>query len=286
MEIFRTLGALIEPPVPEHDELATLLGLGNPPPGALYSDLFLFQLYPYASVYLGPEGMMGGEARDRIAGFWRVLGEEPPPESDHLSIMLALYARLCDFENGAKEQQQGEFWAHARRAFFWEHLASWIPVFLDALASITDSYYGRWGVLLGESLAEEAAKLEPPQALSLHLREADPLDDPRASGGEAFVDGLLVPVRTGVILTRSDLDRAARQLDLGSRAGERKFVLKALLGQDPRGTLEWLEREVERWREIHARRSDAWASVSAFWQGRAARASEMLGELRREGVEA
>lgn len=285
MEIFRTLGALIEPPVPEHEDLATLLGLGDPPPGDLYSDLFLFQLYPYASVYLGPEGMMGGEARDRIAGFWRVLEEEPPPECDHLSIMLALYARLCDFEDGAEKPQRGEFWAHARRAFFWEHLASWIPVFLDALASITDSYYGHWGVLLGEALAEEAAALEPPQALPLHLREADPLGDPRASGGEAFVDGLLVPVRTGVILTRSDLDRAARQLDLGSRAGERKFVLKALLGQDPGATLEWLEGEAERWRGIHARRSEAWNPMSAFWEGRAARTSEMLGELGRGGVE-
>ena len=36
--------------------------------------------------------MLGGEARDRIAGFWRALGLVPPPEPDHLAVMLGLYA--------------------------------------------------------------------------------------------------------------------------------------------------------------------------------------------------
>jgi len=39
----------------------------------------------------------------------------------------------------------------------------------------------------------------------------------------------------------------ARDLDLGSRVGERKFVLKALFAQDADATLEWLESEAMRW---------------------------------------
>jgi hypothetical protein len=33
---------------------------------------------PYAAVYLGAEGGFGGEAADRVAGFWRAIGVPPP----------------------------------------------------------------------------------------------------------------------------------------------------------------------------------------------------------------
>ena len=65
-----------------------------------HTDLFVFQLQPYASVYLGAEGMLGGEARDRIAGFWRALGASPPSEPDHLATMLALLRRSGEREAG------------------------------------------------------------------------------------------------------------------------------------------------------------------------------------------
>src|SRR5437764_4107878 len=95
MEIFRALAVLAEPPErPEVARLAALLELGGPPSASEYTETFVFRLYPYASVYLGAEGMMGGEARDRVAGFFAALGQTPPPEPDHLSTLLATYARL------------------------------------------------------------------------------------------------------------------------------------------------------------------------------------------------
>ena len=68
------------------------------PSAAEHTDLFHFQLYPYASVYLGEEGMLGGEARDRIAGFWRILDLEPPLECDHLTVMLTYLAEVTERE--------------------------------------------------------------------------------------------------------------------------------------------------------------------------------------------
>ena len=47
-------------------------------------------------VYLGAEGMLGGAARDRVAGFWRALGLVPPAEPDHLAALLGLAAALAD----------------------------------------------------------------------------------------------------------------------------------------------------------------------------------------------
>ena len=79
MELLRALGSLVEEPSPEHRSVARALGLPGPPSPAVHQRVVASQRWPYASVYLGPEGMMGGEARDRIVGFRRALGIERGP---------------------------------------------------------------------------------------------------------------------------------------------------------------------------------------------------------------
>lgn len=268
MEIFRALGALIEPPAPEHRRLADLLGLGTPPDPAAYTDLFLFQLYPYASVYLGPEGMLGGEARDRVAGFWRALGQTPPPEPDHLAVMLALHARLGELEREGEEADRAR-WRHARRAFLGEHLSPWLPPFLAKLADLAPPFYREWGRVLAEALAAEAVALGRPEELPLHLREAPPLPDPRTAEEGDFLQALLAPVRSGLILVRDDLRRAARELDLGARVGERRFVLQALLAQDPTAALAWLAHEARTWARRHRTDPLPGPALAEFWAARA-----------------
>ena len=280
MELLRSLATLAEPPAPEHRPLAALLELGDPPERAAFTDLFELQLYPWASFYLGAEGMLGGEARDRIAGFWRALGQEPPAEPDHLATMLALQARLAELEEGAADEAQRAGWRRARRAWLWEHLLSWLGPFCDKATAIAPAYYRRWARLLAAALAEEAATLGGQDLLPLHLREAAPLPDPRRDGGEAFLAALLAPARSGVILVRTDLERAARDLGLGSRAGERRFVLRALLGQDAAPVLGWLAAEAgaaaARYRRLEP--AGRWRS---FWADRAEASGELLAELAR-----
>lgn len=108
MELLRALGSLIEPPSPQHAGVAAALGLPEPPSPWEHQRVVASQRWPYASVYLGAEGMMGGEARARIAGFHRALGldrNRPPAsaqdgnadgstEVDHLAALLDLLASL------------------------------------------------------------------------------------------------------------------------------------------------------------------------------------------------
>src|SRR3954452_23560032 len=136
MELFRALGALVEPPTEKLGILARELGLGELPTESEYTELFVFQLVPYASIYLGPEGMMGGVARDRIAGFWRAIGLTPPAEPDHLSILLATYAQVCDAEAAASNEAAKAGLRNARRAFLYEHLLSWLPIYLLKLGGL------------------------------------------------------------------------------------------------------------------------------------------------------
>jgi len=280
MELFRALACLAEAPEPETGRVADALGLGPLPSKSEYTETFLFQLYPYASVYLGAEGMMGGDARDRIAGFWRALEQTPPAEPDHLAVMLSLYAQLVEFEREEGNAVRKAQWRHARKAFLWEHLASWLPVYLQKLETIAPAFYRNWGEMLRAALYEEMETVGVETRLSLHLREAPTVADPRREGMEEFMQSLLAPVRSGMILTRADLARAARHLKLGLRVGERQFILRALFSQEPRVLLEWLAGEASVWEERHRQNQERLGAGAAAWCERAAHSAALLHELR------
>ncbi len=282
MELFRALAVLAEPPSGEGARLAEALNLGALPCASEYTETFLFQLYPYASVYLGAEGMLGGEARDRVAGFWRALGQAPPAEVDHLSVMLALYARLAELEDAESETDRRENWRRARRAFLWEHLLSWLPAYLEKLAHVAPPFYLRWGEVLSKALDGEARSMGALDALPLHLREAGGLVDPRESATEEFLQSVLAPARSGMILVRADLSRAAERLGLGVRIGERKFILRSLFGQDACAILGWLAEEAEAWSVQHKGRRESFGAISEAWEGKAKNAAALLKELKDE----
>ncbi|MGH9944667.1 MAG: hypothetical protein ACRD9R_20155, partial [Pyrinomonadaceae bacterium] len=77
-----------------------------------------------------------------------------------------------------------------------------------------------------------------------------------------------------------DLGRAAGELRLGLRQGERKFILRALLGQDARGMLGWLEGEAGGWVERHRRCETALAGAAGEWGRRAGATARLLAELK------
>ena len=274
MELFRALGALCEPPGPRTGTLAAAVGLDAPvPEEADHTELFLFQLYPYASVYLGPEGQLGGPARDRVAGFWRAVGVTPPAEPDHLAALLGLLAALDDTERAEPDPARRTLRRRARAALLSEHLRTWLPPYLARVEELGGRFYAAWARLLGSAIEEEAGRLVLPEQEPAHLRDVPALPDPREAGGDAFLAGLLAPVRSGLLLTRADLARGAAELGVGLRAAERSFVVRSLLAQDPRGTLAWLAGEARRQRELYRGRP------AGFWAERAGAAAALLGDL-------
>jgi len=286
MEIFRALAVLVEPPDrPGVARVAEALGLGAVPEVSAYTDLFVFQLYPYASVYVGAEGMLGGEARDRVAGFMAALGHNVPAEPDHLALLLGAYAGLCEAERVERDERRRERVRGARRALLWEHMLSWLPVYLDKVGRVAPRFYRRWAETLGAALDAEAGELGAQSELPLHLREAPPLADPRESVPEEFLKMLLAPARSGLVLVRDDLARAARELGTGVRAGERLFALRSLAGQDAAGTLSWLAREAEEWHALHLQRRAAHGHVAEWWAARAASTAKLLRELKADADE-
>jgi nitrate reductase delta subunit len=262
-DLFRSLGALCEPPEPAHGRLAAALGLPAPPDAATFTEVFAFQLVPYGAPYLSHDGMLGGEPGDRVAGFWRALHLTPPAEPDHLAALLGLYAALSERETAAARP---EALRAARRALLWEHVLSWVPLYADAMSALPSPFHRAWARLLRRALLAEARPLRPPPRSLLHVRDVPALPDP---GSKDFVRALLAPVRSGLLITRSDLAAAAVSTGLGARAGGRAFMLHALLEQDPDATVRWLAGRADWWVRRHQASVPALGPIARHWLGRA-----------------
>lgn len=287
-ELWRALGALAEAAAPERHAAAAALGLSGPPDAAEHTEVLLLEVHPYASVYLGAEGMLGGEAADRVAGFWRAIGADPPSEPDHVASVCGLYAALDDAYHDSlpRGAERAESLRRVQRVLFDEHMVTWMPVFATKVREVAQGALGEWADLLLEALAAEADEWAGAggQAPGIHHRLAPP---PLAAEAEAesfsskeFAGGLLAPVKTGIVLARSDLALASRKLGLGLRMGERRFTLVAMLDQDPVATLGWLEEVAASWRQRHSAMVEQFGTAAEFWLARASATESLLNRAR------
>jgi TorA maturation chaperone TorD len=156
-ELFRALGAVAGEPA---DARTACAALGLPVPGnAEHTEVFVLNCPPYASVYLGADGGLGGEAADRAAGFWRAIGVPPPAEPDHLTALLSLYARLGEAAAaGPLTPATAGALARARQALFWEHLWPWLPGYLDAVDDLGTPALAPWARLARRTLTAERGR--------------------------------------------------------------------------------------------------------------------------------
>ncbi|MEM7414711.1 MAG: molecular chaperone TorD family protein [Gemmatimonadota bacterium] len=282
IELLRSLAVFAEAPTRQHGTLSEALGFESAPSPASYADVFSFQLYPYASVYSGPEGMMGGEARDRVAGLWRALGHDVPTEPDHLAAMLGLYAELSA-ASGTMPGPEAALVDEGRRTLLSEHLAPWLFVWLERAGEIAPSPYRAWAETLHQLLRAEVRRLGVGDVPPSHaLRSCPGLSDPRDAGSAAFVADLLAYARTGVLVTRADLATIAHRLDLGLRAGERRYALEHLLAQDAPAVLGALAEAAESAASAHRARAPWLPQLANHFGERAEATHELLRSLERE----
>ena len=272
-ELLRALGAVADN---QRDArvAAEALGFGVPD-AAEHTEVFVLNCPPYASIHLGSGGGIGAEAADRVAGFWRAIGLEAPPEPDHLSALLALYANLGEERDGAARSRSVAAIDRARSALFWEHLWSWVPNYLDAVSDLGTPSLGVWAALARVALEREASSQAGSDLLPAALRDAPP----PLQGDDVgrLVDGLVTPIRSGFVITRRSLARIARTAGTGYRIGERRFALRAMLEQDPAATLAGLAGEAALWSARQSRRTAGDVS-SRWWAQRSDRVAAALAQ--------
>ena len=269
-ELLRALGAVADSPAAAR-AVAGPLGL-DPAGDAEHTEVFVLNCPPYASVYLGPDGALGGEGADRVAGFWRAIAVHPPAEPDHLTALLALYASLGEAAGQARRPATAAALTRSRQSLFAEHLWPWLPAYLDAVSDMAVPALTAWAELSRQALTAEFAAQPPgprlPLPLALRAAPADAWDD--------LALALTTPIRSGLILTRHRLAAGAGEAGLGHRIGERRYTLRAMFGQDPPATLSWAAGEALRWQHRHARRAAAGDQVAQWWAARAAGTAQHL----------
>jgi TorA maturation chaperone TorD len=273
-ELFRALGVFAEPPGPGHARLAAVLGVPEPSRSD-WTEAFVVQLVPHASIYLGPEGMLGGEAADRVAGFWRALRQPVPADPDHLTALLGLYATLVDAEADEPDEPRRLLWRQARTALLHEHLLCWLLVYTAAMVEVGSEPFAQWAELLRATLESEAADVGVPQRLPTHLTDV-PMLSPAAERLRGWLGELLAPARSGVVVTRADLGGAARRAGLALRLGDRRRMLGALLEQDPAATLGWLAGHARMWMTRHRADQPTAGPIAGYWADRALATTEQL----------
>src|SRR5579859_3346237 len=169
-ELLRVLGAVADDPVTARS-VGPAVGLSLTD-NAEHTDVFVLNCPPYASVYLGPEGVLGGEGTDRAAGFWRAIGVIPPVEPDHLAALLGLYARLGEAAEDARKPGTATALARFQAVLLHEHLRPWLPAYLDAVNDLVAPTLTRWARLTRRALSTEIHARPRATRLPLALRAA------------------------------------------------------------------------------------------------------------------
>jgi hypothetical protein len=286
-DLLRALGVFAEPPGPQHRRLAELVGLPVPT-GSEWTEAFTVQLSPHAAIYLGPEGMLGGEAAHRVAGFWRALHLPVPADPDHLTALLGLYAALIEAQAGEPVGPRRVLLGQARAALLHEHLLSWLLGYTYAMSDVAPPPYAAWADLLGRAIRGEAREVGAPDRLPAHLRAA-PSPASNDDSLDTVLAHLLCPARSGLILARGHLAALARDAGLGLRLGDRRRMLRSLLDQDPRTALGLLADRAQQWAGRHRTDEPTAGSIATHWATRATTTAEMVRDVadtRPHGVSA
>ena len=276
MHLFPSLGEMIEAPGAEQARIARMLGM----PGDLgrqdYTNLFVIQLFPYASIYLSHNGLAGGDVRDRIAEYWKILGWPAPQEPDHAASLLKSYGTLHPGFRG--EYLSSDLAHQCRPVFFWDAIASWMPMYLLRVREIGADVYKSWSSVVMDVIEAEAVQLSMPPVLPVYLRTA-PIP-PGINNPSEFIDALFAPVVSGVILCRYDLGRCATENRLTVRMADRRHTLKIMMSENTSGVCSWLEQEVQRQADNIAALPDMLAPVRDHWVSRARTVATRLQEFR------
>lgn len=268
-----------------------------------YQRLFGFNLHPYESIFIDPSVMLLAPATARVQVLYREAGWTPPAQlrvgaPDHVGLELLALAEL-------KAEAKEDFIGLAHRLQT-EHLALWVPAFILTLRRLAPHpFYAILGELTLElllatlpaglpssPLADPFPALPPPPVfkdrLNPDLEVEENIDTSTGSetglGLRELVRRLLTPCEAGLFLTREDIARISRNLDLPNMMGERASMLETLFRQAGEyqlvpALLDYLRRllaEVDTAYQGWAEEYPAWTPYAQAWRRRVAAAQAVL----------
>lgn len=311
--LYRLFGELFvdAPDEPLLTLAATVPGLAQAEASGMterYTRVFVLNAYPFGSVYLSPDGAVGGEHAGFTGGVLNALGlaVEDGLAPDHMSVLVGAVSALLEREAGARDGMRAERARHAQRSLLAEHLLPWAPHFLDAVARVDDGLYaaaaaaerrlltGHAGSLFGDNGDDAAVALGdggrgPARE---HRSDADPHESaaPPAADDVSPLVALTRPARCGFFVCRADIGAIAAELGLPVRFGGRAFMLESLVQAAAQaGAGDRLGDALARFATERRRVLEAWSSalpgLAHLWEVALARLDATVTGLRGEAAE-
>ncbi len=239
--LYRLLaGCYLAPPDAELLELAAELPelaahRAEPELAQRYSWLFDFNVYPYASVFVDPSGMLQAPWSSFVGDVLGALGLGLSSDAglaapDHVGALLEAMATLSEREEAATEPLEAARARHGQEVLLNEHLLPWMPVFLGALERVDEGFFSAVAILTQELLLEHGEELLADPLPPFHFPEEtdETYQEPRQEARREL-QRLLTPARSGLFLSRSDLADLGARLELPVRFAERRYMLENLV---------------------------------------------------------
>jgi TorA maturation chaperone TorD len=259
-----------------------------------HSHLFGFNIFPYQSLFLDEASSLGGRVSEEVlefynrVGFSVLQGGECP---DHIGLELAFLAFLSAGEADAWEDgqmpvaQRNRRW---QRRFHDEHLLRWLPGLSRAVRQQGERFYTALADLTLQLALEHRKDLAndlpaPRQDFQLPPIPDEIKNEMPSLNGVALI--LLTPAYSGLYLSRDDISRLARPLNIPCGVGARQQMLTYLVqaaADDDRlpCLLESLQALVGAWSSFYTACKEgepALAQISSVWLERLEGTRVLLG---------
>lgn len=209
---------------------------------ATHQQILGFDVFPFQSIFLDPSGLLGGTQTDRVLHAYAAAGFDfatADSAGDHIGHQLAFLAFLCGAEADAWEDGLpaiAQAMQDRQTRFMQDHLLRWIAPLTLAVKQQAQPFYTALAELtlsqVADHVSEQAAGgvqdlLAPAPSFALPT-PPDLLADAKTSLKD-IAEHLLRPVHSGLTLSRDDLTRLSRSLDLPRGFGDRVQMLTNLM---------------------------------------------------------
>ena len=247
-----------------------------------FTRLFVMNVFPYASVFLDPEVLLNTETTARVQAKYSAADFEPARDvpigaPDHFGVELSFVAHLLSSGR-----------TNAANQFVASEVLSWAPVFLHGVEKNARQDFYRilaqqtrhWLLEEIDSSAWDAfmQRRTSHAEFGLRVNEEDDLF--------SVVSFLVAPAQSGIFLSKEDLSRIGRTLELPMSFGDRGLMLKSLFrsaGEFDRieMLLSALQSETKGWIDMYATDSRDNPAADLRLRSWRARAAETLTRLEK-----
>ncbi len=198
---------------------------------AAHHALFRNSLFPYESLFLTKDGLLGGISAETVQRSYQASGYVSTSEADHIGQQLHFMAYLSGAEADAHEDDRLDLVAdiqHRQREFLSAHLLLWLAPCCVALAQQADRFYAEVGNLVWALVDDHAQMLAVDPALAAPLAPLPDLLSDEQTSLKHIARYLTTPVQSGWWLGQNELAGFGRNLDLPRGFGGRVQTLMNL----------------------------------------------------------